>query len=299
MFKTTALAILCALWLPLASVAQIQEEIDKHQEFIAAFTGTSDAETDDVLGPRSTLKQRRDAAAFLSKRLKRSNLEAQIHEYAYPNIHPILDLMLPPMRGVNVYADIQATTPTDQYIIVGAHYDTAKSSPGADDNASGVASLLSIAHSLQQLSSRSKHYILVFFDQEEDDSGPGSRTFLAYLIDQGLEIHSMHNIDMIGYDGNSNRTLEIEAPVSLQDAYVKAADKWEMNLTLVEFNSSDHIPFRRHGIDAVCVGEEVSSGDLNPHYHTDQDTIDYIDFEFLARGTLLIRDVLIELGDAW
>lgn len=69
-----------------------------------------------------------------------------------------------------------------------------------------------------------------------------------------------------------------------------------MNLTFVRFNSSDHIAFRERGIDAVCWGEELYSGDMNPHYHTNNDTIEHIDFEFLAMATLLIGDVLETIG---
>lgn len=296
--KTTILFILCALNSHLICSAQLQEEVIKHQEFIAAFSGAAIAENNDRLGPRSTQEQRDDAVLFLSERLSSSGLEVRLHKYAHPNIHAILDLVLPPMRGVNVYTEIPATETTDQYIIVGAHYDSAKNSPGADDNASGVSSVLSIAERMKTLDSRSMNFIFVFFDQEEDDLGPGSKTFVRYLLDRGLTLHSMHNIDMIGYDGNSNRTLEVEVPEALRDVYLKAAEQREMNLTFVRFNSSDHIPFRELGIDAVCLGEEVSSGDLNPHYHTEQDTIDHIDFEFLARGSLLIGDALAELGGA-
>ncbi|MEL6686524.1 MAG: M28 family peptidase [Pseudomonadota bacterium] len=276
-------------------MAQLATEIERHESFISTFTGAVDGEHSQRLGPRSSRAERQAAADFLEERLHELGLDVKRHEYAHPNIHPVLDLFLPPMRGVNIYVEIKATRHSDHYVIVGAHYDTAEGSPGADDNASGVSTLLTVAERISNQSSRSINYIFVFFDQEEDDLGPGSKTFAQYLLDRDLTIHSMHNVDMIGYDGNENRTLEVEVPDNLRPAYLRAANDWAMELRFVRFNSSDHIPFRDLGIDAICLGEEVSSGDLNPHYHSAQDIVDHIDFEFLARGSLLVGDVLASL----
>src|SRR5438105_10041238 len=45
--------------------------------------------------------------------------------------------------GVNIECEIPGT---DEIIIVGAHYDTVAGSPGADDNASGVAAMITLAN---------------------------------------------------------------------------------------------------------------------------------------------------------
>lgn len=280
-----------------ATTAQAEQDIAEHQRFVALFTGVESDEDLPEMGPRSTREQRRKSVAFLSMEMEARGLEVQLHRYAHTNIHPALDLLLPPMRGVNVFTKIDATIDTNQYVIVGAHYDTERNSPGADDNASGVSAVLSIATRISNLEQRYVNYIFVLFDQEEDDLGPGSKTFAQLIVSRGYVVHSMHNVDMIGYDGNRNRTLEVEVPNSkLEHAYQYAADKRGMHLTFVQFNSSDHVAFRNLGIDAVCVGEEVSSDDLNPFYHTPDDTIEHIDFEFLARASLVIGDVLAQIG---
>lgn len=295
--RAIIVATAVAINMQCASKAQSEEDITEHQRFVALFTGVEIVEDSPEMGPRSTREQRRMSVAFLSKEMEARGLDVQLHRYAHPNIHPALDLLLPPMRGVNVFSKVDATVDTNQYVIVGAHYDTERNSPGADDNASGVSALLSIATRISNLEQRYVNYIFVLFDQEEDDLGPGSKTFAQLIVDRGYAVHSMHNVDMIGYDGNENRTLEVEVPNSeLEHAYQNAADKRDMHLTFVQFNSSDHVAFRNLGIDAVCVGEEVSSGDLNPFYHTAGDTIEHIDFEFLTRGTLVIGDVLAQIG---
>src|SRR3989442_456101 len=50
----------------------------------------------------------------------------------------------------NVIAELPGTTRTGELLLDGAHYDTAEGTPGADDNASGVATLLELARSLRQ-----------------------------------------------------------------------------------------------------------------------------------------------------
>ena len=52
-------------------------------------------------------------------------------------------------------------------IVVGAHYDSARGTPGANDNASGVAAVLELARLLRDLDSNGKRIRLVLFVNEE------------------------------------------------------------------------------------------------------------------------------------
>ena len=66
-------------------------------------------------------------------------------------------------QGVNVVAERPGTDKTAGNILVGAHYDTVYQSPGADDNASGVAVVLEVARLLTQPTPRGLQ--LVIFDK--------------------------------------------------------------------------------------------------------------------------------------
>lgn len=123
------------------------------------------------------------------------------------------------MQGVNIVSHIPATIASEQYVVLGAHYDSVSGSPGANDNATGVAAVLSIASDLAALETRNVHFLTVLFDQEEDDS-PGSKAFAKRLINEGLQIHSMHNIDMIGWDGDRDRTVELDVPTQELEHYM-------------------------------------------------------------------------------
>ena len=52
----------------------------------------------------------------------------------------------------NVIAEVPGTNRADELLLLGAHYDTAEGTPGADDNASGVAALLELARLLREAS---------------------------------------------------------------------------------------------------------------------------------------------------
>lgn len=247
-------------------------------------------------GSRGTKKQRAKAADFLLNELEQAGLPAERHVYEYPNIHFSLDLFVPPYRGQNIVSNIPATRPSDEYIIIGGHYDTVLESPGADDNASGIAILLSLGQALLELKDRDVNFLIVFFDHEEDGSS-GSKAYLRTLQKAGISISSMHNIDMIGWDGDNDKTIEVELPTDdMEKIYRNAAKKHGVEITRTTYNSSDHIPFREAGIPAICMSEEYSSGDWTPHYHKPTDTIETLDFEYLASTTLILTDVMTVLA---
>ena len=59
-----------------------------------------------------------------------------------------------------VYTIIPSTVASSEYVIIGAHYDSYKDTPGADDNASGCALVYGLGKMLTQLETRSKNIIL-------------------------------------------------------------------------------------------------------------------------------------------
>ncbi|MEM7764926.1 MAG: M28 family peptidase [Pseudomonadota bacterium] len=278
-----------------------QDSVDRsaaaHRQFVSAFVLLESSSELATSQARSTKRERRTAAIFLKQALLDAGLTPQSQRYAHRNAVAILDLLLPPMRGENVYLDLPATEKEAATVVVGAHYDTVADSPGADDNASGVSAVMQIAQRLAAMERRSLRFVFVFFDQEEDDISAGSLAFLRFLNERGDRIHSMHNLDMLGWDGDGDRHVEIDASnVALTVHYQAAAIAHGLGVTSVKYNSSDHIPFRDSGLDAVCIGEEVVTGDRSPHYHSRTDTADTLDYAFLARVTLMVGDVMATLA---
>ena len=72
-------------------------------------------------------------------------------------------------KGVNLYTIILATVPSSEYVIIGAHYDTFKDTPGADDNASGCALVYGLGKMVTKLEKRSKNMIWFFWMKKRLD----------------------------------------------------------------------------------------------------------------------------------
>ena len=87
---------------------------------------------------------------------------------------------------------------TDKRIVVGAHYDALANTPGADDNASGVAALIELAYFLKKTPELNSDVELVFYDLEEDGL-LGSWYHARKLKTQNVNVVCMICLDMIGY----------------------------------------------------------------------------------------------------
>jgi len=100
------------------------------------------------------------------------------------------------LEGANVVARKRGTSGR-RAILVGAHFDTVSASPGADDNASGVAALLELARVLG--SARFEHdLLLVAFDMEEIGSF-GARSLIRAST---TELAAVIVFESIGYTSN-------------------------------------------------------------------------------------------------
>lgn len=98
--------------------------------------------------------------------------------------------------GVNLVADRPLAARSVKSLLVGAHYDTVPRSPGADDNATSLATLLELARLLQPIS-LSAPLRLVVFDQEE--IGLLGSTAFAARADNLRGLKAAVIMDMLGY----------------------------------------------------------------------------------------------------
>ncbi len=104
--------------------------------------------------------------------------------------------------GVNLVAfSPGSSNPETRALLVSAHYDTVRGSPGADDNASGVAALLECARVLSTVR-LSTPVEFVAFDMEEKQPGGGalvgSRAFVK-ATGGNRSYEALYNLEMVGY----------------------------------------------------------------------------------------------------
>lgn len=145
------------------------------------------------IGQRSFLdiKRLNEAALYIEEKLISINYKVERQEFYF--------------RGnsyFNIITKIKGINPDKRPIVIGAHYDTVVGTPGADDNASGVAALLELAR--LGISSRPvRDIIFVAFCLEEPPvfmtSRMGSFIFAKSLRQKGIKIEGMISLEMLGY----------------------------------------------------------------------------------------------------
>ncbi len=202
-------------------------------------------------------------------------------------------------------------------VIVGAHYDTVRGSPGADDNASGVAALLELARwvrpHLEAAGPFTARLQLAAYDLEEygligssihsrevQEAGAAVRGMISlemlgftdrHFGSQGLPPHLVGMYpdvgDFIGVCGNEASeelvkvvTEALKGIEGLPVEFIAVPGRGQM---LPEARLSDHSSFWDRGMPALMVTDTAFF--RNPHYHQRTDTPDTLDYPFLARVT--------------
>ena len=230
-----------------------------------------------IPSPRATLTQRNAARTYLQSQLTQLGLTPLLHSYA---------------TGANVYATLPATTTADtRAVIVGAHYDTVMNSPGANDNASGVAAVIGIARYVADMPCRQHPVTFILFDEEEVGL-VGARAYANTLT--AANVYAVHTVDQVSWDTDSDMRFELEAPTtSLEAEYRAAAMIVGVPVTKTTTQGTDHEAFRDKGLPAIGLTEEYVGGDTSPYRHTAQDTAATVDGGYLAAATKLVAQVIM------
>ena len=260
---------------------------------VSGLTGASKIGNNKKLKHRWDIQSRIIARNYLANWIENTGLKIQEHPYTIIDVDRLGKKT--EFKGTNIYSIIPATNTSDEYIVIGAHFDSVENSPGANDNATGCALLYGVSKKIATLKTRAKNIIVVFFDQEEIGC-IGSLAFAKFIKTKKYNVHSVHTIDQMGWDQDNDRNIEIELPTpTLKAIYQKHAKLLGVSaLTTIEAGS-DHRRFRASGFNAVGITEEYQNKDTTPHYHRSTDTFETVNFEYLSFSTELICNVIEEL----
>ena len=185
----------------------------------------------------------------------------------------------------NVIATQRGNVFPDEYIVVGAHYDSwswnpinVAVAPGADDNASGTAGVIEIARILSQYEFE-RSIIYIAFAAEEVGL-IGSRMYASRARNEGKRILGYFNLDMIGYlfPGN-DPSISLIYPSSatpLANYYVNIANIYFPNVPIFHFTGlvggdSDHTSFNQNGFMGIYPFEDEYA--YSPFIHSAFDLI--------------------------
>lgn len=237
------------------------------------------------------------------------------------------------MHDGQSFRNLEATLPggsrAEEIVLLGAHYDSMAGSPGADDNATGVAAILELARLLKK--ERFDRTIrFVAFTNEElpffSTDHMGSRVYAREARRRGNKIVAMISIESIGYYASEPGSQHYPAPLHLfypdrgdfiafvgnvrWGALVRRSIKGLRETTPFPSEGvaapsrmpgvywSDHDSFWREGYPAMMVTDTVPF--RNPHYHLPTDlpeTIDYVRLARVVHGLAGVARRLAESGE--
>lgn len=208
----------------------------------------------------------------------------------------------------NLILNLSGSTSFSSPVLIGAHYDGVPGSPGADDNATGIAVLLELVRAFAAEPARYP-LRLVAFDLEERGL-IGSRAYATMLRQQGQSLRLMISLEMLGYCDRSPgsqayptglryfypnqgdfiglignwQTLPDLIRLSRQIHKVGVSAKWlpagKRGVIVPATRASDHAPFWDEGYRAMMITDTAFM--RNPHYHKSSDRLETLDLDFLT-----------------
>jgi Zn-dependent M28 family amino/carboxypeptidase len=226
----------------------------------------------------------------------------------------------------NVIAELKGTTTPEKVLIVGAHYDTVRTTPGADDNASGVAGLLGLARLLAGKPIE-KTVRFAAFPLEEPPAyrsrNMGSYHYAKGLHDRREQVEGMVCLEMIGFFCDREGSQHYPVPfmrlkfpkagdfigmagnrrskaftVRIAGSFRKATDLRLVTLNapaiVVGIDFSDHWSFGKFGYPAFMVTDTAFY--RNPNYHAPTDLPETLDYTRMAKVVEGLQAAVEEWG---
>ena len=193
-------------------------------------------------------------------------------------------------------------------VVVGAHYDAAGDTPGADDNASGVAGLLELARLLGARSLAGPVLLVAFSTEEPPYFGGaemGSAVHARSLRREDREVAAMLTLEMIGFftAEQPSQAVLLDLAYPRRGDFVAVVGRWQDRAVAREVKRafsgatpvpvvswsgpaslggdlSDHRNYWAEGYSAVMITDTAYL--RNPNYHTGADTPETLDYASMA-----------------
>lgn len=296
---------------PLSSLERtVRDGLRRHVEVLAG-----------LIGPRHIGRPSSAAAAveYVARQFEALGLSVQRQEYRATSS----------ARAVNLACEVRGATAPGQIVIIGAHHDTISNSPGANDNATGIAAVLETAR-LTARGTPGRTLRFVAFANEEppffQTPQMGSRVYARSCGERDEDIVAMICPETIGYyaDAPGTQRYPDGVPAPLQLLLPKRGDFLAVvgnrasrrlvsqveklfkrhakfpcrGAALPEFITgigwSDHWSFWQEGYPAVMLTDTAPY--RYPFYHSEEDTPDKLDYDRTARVITGIAHVTAELA---
>lgn len=233
-------------------------------------------------GPRLATGQTfREVGAYATARLRSVGYDVRRQRFPVP-AGDSWGVPVEAGTSFNVIAEPPGFRPDEPHTVIGAHLDTIAVSPGAEDNASGVAVVLELARVL----AGEPQVVLVLFGGEEPRGDGDLHHFGSKrYVEEAGDVAAMVSLDRVGVGDHVPIGFFPGTDLSVSEDLAAAARRLPRMSVVVEANTtSDHESFAVAGLPAARLG-----GNDYDEYHSERDLPRVVDPDQLDRvGRLLV-----------
>lgn len=255
-----------------------------------------------------------EAAAYIDQVLRKAGYEP------FRQIIATQDEMF-----ANVGVRLPGRSLQNEALVIGAHYDTVRGSPGADDNASGVAVLLELARLLRERKPDRTIHLVAFANEEMPffaSDAMGSLNYARQLQMNDEKLLGMISLEMLGYYvddpgtqfyppflehfypdtgnflafvGNVTSRRLVRQVIGAFRHYAEFPSEGMAAPELIgDIRRSDHWAFWQMGYPAMMLTDTANF--RNPYYHSSDDTYETLDYDAMARLTAALAQAMEEMA---
>ena len=307
---------------PLAPLTRAEETLrDELRRHVQKLAGE--------IGERNLIQYTalREAADYVHRSFEQAgyDVERQTYDVAPRSFFGLSEVPEQPLACANLIAEIPGSEKPAEIVVVGAHFDSVEGSPGANDNATGVAAVLALARSLAGKKPGRTLRFLAFVNEEPpyfQTSSMGSLVYARRCQERQENVVAMLSLETIGYYSDEAGSQNYPAPLgffypSKGNFVAVVGDTSSRRLVRKVIRSfressrfpsegaatfgslpgvgwSDHWSFWQAGYPALMVTDTALY--RYPYYHGALDTPDKIDYDRLARLVAGIERVIDELA---
>jgi len=231
-------------------------------------------------------EERTAAATYIATAMEERGLSVSTGRFSYSNCY-----FDPPLALSSNIIGVREGS-TDRIVVVSAHYDTAvPETPGADDNAAGVATMLEIARVLNETPLNRTVYFIAFGGEETGLEG--STRWLADNPDLHDRIVAAINLDCVA---SGDRLLATALPQHrwTLDALPPSACIEETPERLLDAARGDEHAFRAAGIPALRLYERDSHAII----HTADDRPERLNYTLAAECARIVAGTIVGIDAA-
>jgi hypothetical protein len=314
LFLLGFIAWILMFWMPGKSYQGVLPELRSPELALQARLKQDVTELSDKIGPHNEFSYQslNAARAFLKKSLSDAGYQVREQEYKIKE-----------QSFYNLEVEKKGTERPNEIVVIGGHYDSAFTSPGANDNGTGAAATLELARIFADLSPKRTIRFVEFTNEEPpffwtDDMG--SLVYAKSLKQKNENVVAMLSLETMGYFSDKAGSQQYPSPMNLlypnKGNFIgfvgNLGSRELLRRSIVSFRRhnafpsegaalpnwvpgvgwSDHWSFWQQGYPGIMVTDTATF--RYPQYHTEEDTVDKIDFD---RFTRVVAGLVNVIGD--